>query len=116
MNKVDRIMEVVCDLCKFANHGSCWDDGDIPECKMRGKISAILASPEVVVVEGVEWVPGAPVEYQHLDGDDLWTVTLSLRKGMNDGWKIEKNGERVSEWSDYASALSAATAAIKEVK
>lgn len=110
-SKLEKILAIVCGLCKKDSGGRCCDDGDIPECTLRDRVAAILASPEVVVVEGIEWVTQDTCEYQHLKNDVLYLV----RKDHNHGhWVVVEQDHGIGAFSDRDSALSAATAAIKE--
>jgi hypothetical protein len=102
-SKLDRIMDIFTRLV-------CGQEFLGPN-EIRPLVAAILAEPDVIVVDGVKWMPQRPAEYQHLSGDDLWTVD-----GESCLWSVRKNAELVCAFSDLPSALAAASAAIKGEK
>jgi len=116
-SKLDRIMaEVVCLLaCK-------WKCVVIDGCPHRDKIASILAEPDVIEVDGVEWEKGA-FPLTATVGDH----TCSLYQGSSEigdplyHYSIGRHGFLIRSaylltGSGLNVALSAATAAIKEGK
>jgi hypothetical protein len=119
MNKLDRIMEVV--ERAYFNEGNpdyeCAINGTILD-KFRSDIAAILAAPDTIEVEGVEWkrtkqvwetksINGAVGGVQEINGKfEFWVMD----------WKDYPRREDMENGCDLATALAAATAAIKGKK
>jgi hypothetical protein len=107
-SKFDRVIEAVCHDC---NVELCGYIKPHKPCALVNKISAILSDPDVIVVDGVEWVPEKPSEYTATIDD----VTVIAKK---DGaiWKCFRYIGLVPLSRDLqlSKALSAATAATKE--
>jgi hypothetical protein len=114
MSKLEQIMEVVCRHCEancafsggYAERLKEKSAGDIPDwkCPTVEAISAILAEPDVIVVDGVSWVPGKPDHYEYGD----WVVTEGGHR-----WHVYHGEEYIGAFDDSSSALSAATTAVK---
>jgi hypothetical protein len=68
------------------------------------ELAALLSEPDVIVEDGVEWVPQEPKEYQHLSGDTLWMVAQNVNNSL---WVVHRNDTRISAYSDSGSALRA---------
>ena len=104
--KLDRIMDIFTRLV-------CGQEFLGPN-EIRPLVAAILSEPDVIVVEGVEWVPQLPTEYQAMVNGELFV----MESNADEFWRCMKGLCLVgNNWtSDLLSALSAASRAIKETK
>jgi len=112
MNKLERIMEVVREERELSHSNSITDESS--NIRIRSKIASILAAPDTIEVEGVEfWV-----EKQYWRSMDD-RICVSANSPIYEGGDFDFHWEADNvegHCSDLHSALAAATAAIKGEK
>jgi hypothetical protein len=114
MNKLERIMAKIQEICGLRCGQYCGG----PNCPVFEDIAAIHAAPDTIEVEGVEWkrtkqvwetrpINGVVGGVQEINGKfEFWVMD----------WKDYPRREDMENGCDLATALAAATAAIKGEK
>jgi hypothetical protein len=132
MEKLKKLADLLCWDCRYGKRndglfgGSCpgWRESD-NECQAYQNLREIIAEPDVIVVDGVEWETVPPAFYSHLatEKDGLRVSVTKVKEGwswsiysMETGYQLDDGLGIEGTRNDAMESVLAATAVIKEAK